>query len=387
MGSRSADRGPARRLPSFLRRLRHRRDGSALVSPRSARRAARSGYPVVPGRPGLSRGSGAAAGAGAPDRGAHVSLRVGAPAAVQASEARGLTGGLPRAARSHRGVGGGGDAVLDSAAPAVHRLASGRRATVDCVASTGVGRPHRRAAAPPARAPAALRVRLGRTAHRSPPVRVPQLCRGMTPRPFTGLRVLLVAAFNRRYHRSALSLASALKSLGCEVQRCEERWRGVNRILRRPLAGRLAARLRRAPVDVVLVFKVARLAPQAVRDIKARFRARWANWFPDDPHLLETSLRLGPAYDCFFTHDSSSLARHRAAGTRAHYLAFGCDPEYLRPSPLPSTHARWTAPLVFVGSRDAVREPVLRELAGDGLVAWGPGWRAGPLYGGELGSA
>src|SRR5439155_16405550 len=77
----------------------------------------------------------------------------------------------------------------------------------------------------------------------------------MTPRPFTGLRVLLVAAFNRRYHRSALSLASALKSLGCEVQRCEERWRGVNRILRRPLAGRLAARLRRAPVDVVLVFK------------------------------------------------------------------------------------------------------------------------------------
>src|SRR5881628_2381995 len=200
----------------------------------------------------------------------------------------------------------------------------------------------------------------------------------MTPRPFTGLRVLLVAAFNRRYHRSALSLASALKSLGCEVQRCEERWRGVNRILRRPLAGRLAARLRRAPVDVVLVFKVARLAPQDVRDIKACFRARWANWFPDDPHLLETSLRLGPAYDCFFTHDSSSLERHRAAGARAHYLAFGCDPDYLRPLP---PEARWTTPLVFVGSRDAVREPTLGALADFGLVAWGPGWPRGPLYG------
>ncbi|PYP00114.1 MAG: hypothetical protein DMD61_05355 [Gemmatimonadetes bacterium] len=332
MGSRSADRGPARRLPSFLRRLRHRRDGSALVSPRSARRAARSGYPVVPGRPGLSRGSGAAAGAGAPDRGAHVPLRVGAPAAVQASEARGLTGGLPRAARS----------------------------------------------APPARAPAALRVRLGRTAHRSPPVRVPQLCRGMTPRPFTGLRVLLVAAFNRRYHRSALSLASALKSLGCEVQRCEERWRGVNRILRRPLAGRLAARLRRAPVDVVLVFKVARLAPQDVRDIKACFRARWANWFPDDPHLLETSLRLGPAYDCFFTHDSSSLERHRAAGARAHYLAFGCDPEYLRPLP---ASPRWATALAFVGSRDPAREEALSGLGDLGLTIWGPGWPRGPVYG------
>src|SRR5437870_4889783 len=192
----------------------------------------------------------------------------------------------------------------------------------------------------------------------------------MTPRPFTGLRVLLVAAFNRRYHRSALSLASALKSLGCEVQRCEERWRGVNRILRRPLAGRLAARLRRAPVDVVLVFKVARLAPQDVRDIKACFRARWANWFPDDPHLLETSLRLGPAYDCFFTHDSSSLERHRAAGARAHYLAFGCDPEYLRPLP---ASPRWATALAFAGPRDP---PVPQRGGAEGAGPRAPRGRA-----------
>ena len=203
----------------------------------------------------------------------------------------------------------------------------------------------------------------------------------MTPRPFVGLRVVLVAAFNRRYHRSGLALAAALEGLGCEVRRCEERRRGWNAILGRSLAARLAARLQQGPVDVVLVFKGAGLAPADVRDLRRRFGGRWVNWFPDDPHQLELSMQLAPAYDGFFTHDSSSLARHRGAGTRAHYLAFGCDPEYLRPPPLPSKDARWTAPLVFVGSRDAVREPVLRELAADGLVAWGPGWPLGPLYG------
>ena len=36
---------------------------------------------------------------------------------------------------------------------------------------------------------------------------------------------------------------------------------------------------------------------------------------------------------------------------------------------------------MFVGSRDAVREPVLSELAEVGLVTWGPGWPRGPVYG------
>jgi len=205
----------------------------------------------------------------------------------------------------------------------------------------------------------------------------------MTARAFAGLRVVLVAAFNRRYHRSGLALAAALEALGCEVRRCEERRRGWNAIFGRSLATRLAARLRRGTTDVVLVFKGAGLAPADVDELRRRFGGRWVNWFPDDPHQLELSRRLAPAYDCFFTHDSSSLARHRSTGARAHYLAFGCDPEYLRPPTL-SLEARWTAPLVFVGSRDDVREPVLRELAAAGLVAWGPGWPRGPLYGDDF---
>jgi spore maturation protein CgeB len=212
----------------------------------------------------------------------------------------------------------------------------------------------------------------------------------MTARPFAGLRVVLVAAFNRRYHRSGLSLATALESLGCEVTRLEERERGWNAILRRPVAQRLGARLRRAPVDVVLVFKGPNLAPEQVRTLRGRFGARWANWFPDDPHRIELSLRIGPAYDCFFTHDSSTLERHRAAGARPYYLAFGCDPDYLRPLP---AGPRWAAPIAFVASRDLVREAVIQELADLPhlphlphlpVATWGPGWPRGPVYGDDF---
>ena len=204
------------------------------------------------------------------------------------------------------------------------------------------------------------------------------------PAPFAGLRVVLVAAFNRRYHRSGLALAAGLAALGCEVCRCEERRRGWNAILRRSLTTRLAAVLRDQPADVVLAFKGASLAPADVGELRGRFGGRWVNWFPDDPHQLDLSTRLAPAYDCFFTHDSSSLAPHRAAGARPHYLAFGCDPEYLQAPPPGRQDAHWAAPLVFVGSRDDVREPVLQALAGDGLVAWGPGWPRGPLYGADF---
>lgn len=190
-----------------------------------------------------------------------------------------------------------------------------------------------------------------------------------------GARVVLVAAFDRRYHRSGHALAAALESLGCEVTRCEERSRGWRAWVGGSVAKRLGTALQR-PTDLVLVFKGAGLAPAAIAELRRGTRARWANWFPDDPHDLETSSRLAPAYDCFFTHDSASLDRHRGARTRAYYLAFGCDPDFLRPSA-----AAPRVPLGFVGTRDPARERALRELSDLGLVARGPGWPGGPVYG------
>ena len=123
----------------------------------------------------------------------------------------------------------------------------------------------------------------------------------MTVPSFAGLRVVLVAAFNRRYHRSGLALAAALSSLGGEGRRCEERLTGLNAIVRRPLSARLAALLERGPADLVLVFKGVGLDPAAIGELRRRTRARWANWFPDDPHALAVSTRLAPASTRFFS--------------------------------------------------------------------------------------
>lgn len=203
----------------------------------------------------------------------------------------------------------------------------------------------------------------------------------MSSAPFAGMRVVLVAAFNRRYHRSGPALADALEALGCEVRRCEERLRGLNSILRRPLPARLRALLTQRRADLVLIFKGTKLDAATVRDLKRELGGRWVNWFPDDPHQLEVSAALSPAYDVFFTHDSSSLECHRRAGARACYLAFGCDPSYHRPL---DGGARWRAALAFVGSRNPVREQVIRAVADLGITAWGPGWPRGPVYGDDF---
>jgi spore maturation protein CgeB len=199
--------------------------------------------------------------------------------------------------------------------------------------------------------------------------------------PFAGLRIVLVAAFNRRYHHSGIALGDALLALGCEVRRCEERLRGLNSLLRRPLAARLRGMLARRRADVVLVFKGTELHPDSVEELRHAFGGRWVNWFPDDPHALAVSAALSPSYDAFFTHDSSSLAQHRRAGARAYYLAFGCEPAYHRPL---AVGARWRSAIAFVGSRDPARERVLDDVADLGIRRWGPRWPAGPVYGNDF---
>jgi spore maturation protein CgeB len=198
---------------------------------------------------------------------------------------------------------------------------------------------------------------------------------------FTGLRVVLVAAFNRRYHRSGVALGSALHELGCDVRRCEARLRGLNSIFRRPLAARLRGVLTQRRADVVLVFKGTELHPDSIGELKRAFGGRWANWFPDDPHALAVSTALSPAYDAFFTHDSSSVEPHRRAGARAHYLSFGCEPAYHRPL---AVAAPWRSAVTFVGSRDPARARVLADVADLGIRTWGPRWPAGPVYGDDF---
>jgi spore maturation protein CgeB len=197
----------------------------------------------------------------------------------------------------------------------------------------------------------------------------------------SGARVLLVAKFNQRYHRTGCALRDTLAALGCDVATVEERTRGLDALLRRTLPARLEEALGRHRPDLVLVFKGATLEPDVIEQLRPLANARWVNWFPDSPHLLDLSLSIGRAYDRCFIFDTSMVARHRELGRVADYLAEGCEPEFHRPL---SDFARPRHRLVFVGSQEPLRARALAAVAHLGLAVSGPGWPAGPLYGDDF---
>jgi spore maturation protein CgeB len=198
------------------------------------------------------------------------------------------------------------------------------------------------------------------------------------PPVYSGVRLLLVAKFNLRYHRTGIALRETLRAMGCEVAWVEERTRGLAAVLRRSLPTRLASALKRHRPELVLVFKGARLDPDAIDRLRPLSPARWINWFPDSPHLLDLSLRIGRAYNRCFIFDTSMVERHRALGRKAEYLAEGFDPAYHRPLPDP---ARPRARIAFVGTKEPFRARALDAVADLGLTVRGPGWPHGAVYG------
>src|SRR5256886_3931383 len=131
-----------------------------------------------------------------------------------------LSGGLPAHARGRGAAPRRAEARVGAAAAALRRYPSPSRPGVDCRAPPPSRRRHRAPSLQAQRSPL-LRLRLDRAADWRARVRIPELRGGMTARPFAGLRVTLVAAFNPRYHRSGLALAAALGELGGEGRRRE----------------------------------------------------------------------------------------------------------------------------------------------------------------------
>jgi spore maturation protein CgeB len=198
------------------------------------------------------------------------------------------------------------------------------------------------------------------------------------PPAHSGARLVLVAKFNQRYHRTGCALRDTLAAMGTDVVTVEERTRGLDALLGRHLESRLRSALRAHRPDLVLVFKGASLAPETIDRLRQAAGARWVNWFPDGPHLLDLSLRIGRAYDRCFIFDTSMVERHRALGHHAEYLAEGFDPAFHRPMPDPGAVP---VPIAFVGSHEPFRAAAVDAVRDLGVVAWGPGWPQGPLYG------
>lgn len=193
-----------------------------------------------------------------------------------------------------------------------------------------------------------------------------------------GLTVVLAAKFNDSYHRVGLGLADALNEMGCTVRRVDLRTKPWQRWTGQDLATRLARAVPGA--DLVLSYKAAELTPELVRAVRPKSSARWVNWFPDSPHLLDVALRNSAGYDRCFLFDSYMVDRLRAVGRAAEFLPLGFDPKFYRPFP----DARPSGAIVFVGSAEPLRDAALARLEGLGLEVWGPGRPRGPLFGDAL---
>ena len=135
------------------------------------------------------------------------------------------------------------------------------------------------------------------------------------------MRVLLAGVFDKGHALSGTLRAVALRRLGHEVETFDYRkpapaWqaRRAQWLARRHVAPAILDAVAK-PFDLVVVLKGELIEPALVKRIREVSRAPVVNWWPDDPHKLNLSRRLAPAYDLFFTHDTYAMERMRGDGT------------------------------------------------------------------------
>jgi spore maturation protein CgeB len=135
----------------------------------------------------------------------------------------------------------------------------------------------------------------------------------------------------------------------------------------------LLARAARARPALVVVLKGDRIAPDAIRAVRAALGVPVVDWFVDpvvdNRELVE---RIAPAYDVFFTMDDLPPDEAARLGTRVVYLPTACDPEVHRPVPLgDEDRARYACDVCFVG-RFGRRARAFEGLTDLRLNLWGP---------------
>jgi len=160
----------------------------------------------------------------------------------------------------------------------------------------------------------------------------------------------------------------------------------------RRLAGYVAHNLRLVLVaralrpHVVLVLKGREIHPATLRLVREQARSALVNWNPDSPFNPANSsawlLRGIPAYDCHFAW-SRSVGRklEKAGARRVEYLPFAYDPGFHSPSrPGRDRLVDLQSDVCFVGTWDAERERLLRELADWDLGVWGDLWQENAVW-------
>jgi len=93
----------------------------------------------------------------------------------------------------------------------------------------------------------------------------------------------------------------------------------------------------------------------------------------DDPQDIDRSSTQSPAYNIFFSNDSSSVNTHSTLGANCHWLPFAADTDITSPVTVSDEdRKRYGNDVVFIGSVYQERERLLQLLTDYDLAIWGP---------------
>lgn len=191
----------------------------------------------------------------------------------------------------------------------------------------------------------------------------------------TDRSVLFVAPFDDAGHAHAMQRKRALERLGARVTAFNLLARPS--LVERLRAGDLPRRLERvideSNPELVLVCGGDELDEDLVDRLRARSRARWISWLPDDLRTVTKAAALARPYDQIYAIGTDVAAEvSERLGRTVDVLSVAADPSVYRPI---KTRDQYRANVVFAGSATPRRERLLSELVEFGLAIWGPGWR------------
>jgi spore maturation protein CgeB len=191
----------------------------------------------------------------------------------------------------------------------------------------------------------------------------------------TDRSVLFIAEFDDVRNASSAHRVRALERLGAEVRVFDLNARPS--FLRRLRAGDLPKRietiLEERDPELIVVLGGGQLDEPVVDRLRARSRARWINWLPDDLRTVTGAAVLARPYDAIYAIGTDVAAElSERLGRTVDTLSLAADPSVYRPI---RTRDQFRANVVFAGTATPRRERLLSELVEFGLAIWGPGWR------------
>jgi spore maturation protein CgeB len=131
--------------------------------------------------------------------------------------------------------------------------------------------------------------------------------------------------------------------------------------------------------DIFLVNWGGTFYPETITKISKQFKVTTINWlvdFPGAPGVLETAIKVVPAYDYFFAQSTDALEVHARHGSRGGmWLNAACDPNIHKPLDLSEEEkAKYGSDICFVGSMYPERAELFETLTDFDIGIWGPGW-------------